>query len=489
MAVDPAISLNVNPPQQMDISKLSDLVQMSKQRKQQNALKQLLSDPTNLDPSTGLPTSAAIQKIMSIDPGTGLKLAESSADVQQRIATGRQKQAESDAGILKDYRDSFANTAGPLIEKVGLEEATKQLRAQWVDTVKEASSAGISDEAKKKLQGMELTPALLQRIVSGSISPEKRADLAERDKSTAAATAREKETEKHDREMEGIAVGKANTAANAAASKGWTLFQDESGGAYRSNASTGKTQKMGDDGEWMEVDKLPTGLRKPGSAGQPKFDDKMGNLMAALAEQGVALPTGFRSKEQQVALYKGILERNPDLTPDEIATKLKTGQIEFGAQKKETQTAAGVAGKVEVAQNEIEEFVPLVRDASKAVKRGKFVPINKLVQMTDESLSDPDLKQLKAYINSTLNAYDMLAARGGTDAEKRKENRALLLSAESPEALEAGLKAFEKEAAAAHRAAVKATKVPELPSEKGEAKPDAAPKKFKYDAQGNLVPQ
>ena len=64
----------------------------------------------------------------------------------------------------------------------------------------------------------------------------------------------------------------------------------------------------------------------------------------------------------------------------------------------------------------------------------------------------------------------MLAARGGTDMDKRAEVRALLTSADGPEALAAQLDSFMQEAAAAHRAAVKATKVPEL-----DAAPQSSP--------------
>lgn len=199
------------------------------------------------------------------------------------------------------------------------------------------------------------------------------------------------------------------------------------------------------------------------AAASGDFTPEMGQLMAALAEQGVSLPTGFRTKQQQIQLYQGILERNPDKTPDQIAQLIKTGQIEFAAQKKETQTAAGTAGKVEVAQNEIKRFAPLVQEASDKVPRGQFVPLNQLMQTADAKISDPNLRSLKIRINSLLNAYDLLAARGGTDKDKREEVRNLLLSADSPEVLKASLDSFKLEADAAHAAAVEATRVPELP--------------------------
>jgi len=185
----------------------------------------------------------------------------------------------------------------------------------------------------------------------------------------------------------------------------------------------------------------------------------------------VSIPTGFRSKEQQAALYSGILERNPDKTPDQIADMIKKGEIEFGAQKKETTTAAGIAGKVQVFANELDENIPLVRKAAAAVPRGEWTDLNKLVQMGDNKISDPKLKTLKGYITSTLNAYDALAARGGTDVDKRAENRRLLLSSDGPEAFDAQLKVFENEANVAKKAAYEATKSPELPGVKEKESP------------------
>lgn len=204
----------------------------------------------------------------------------------------------------------------------------------------------------------------------------------------------------------------------------------------------------------------PKGAQKLAST--VAFTPEESNLMGALAERGVSLPAGMRSREQQKALYQGILSRNAGKSPDDIADLIKKGQIELGAQKKETQTAAGVAGKVEVAQNEMEEFIPLVREAAAKVPRGNFIPVSRLLQMADTSISDPNLKVLKGRINALMNAYDMLAARGGSDVGKRQEAHALLTSADGPEALNAQLDSFALEGAAAHRAAVKATKVPEL---------------------------
>lgn len=188
------------------------------------------------------------------------------------------------------------------------------------------------------------------------------------------------------------------------------------------------------------------------------FGGANGDLMAAIAERGISLPAGFRSKEQQVALLNGLRSRNPELSTEEIADKIASGQLDINSQKAAGRTAGGIAGKVAYAENEIEQTIPLVREASKNLPRGQFVPWNKLSQMAEASISDPNLKELKVYMTSLSNAYDVLSARGGTDKDKRAHNRELFDTADSPEALERVMSAVQKEARAAGAAADKSMK-------------------------------
>ncbi len=201
-----------------------------------------------------------------------------------------------------------------------------------------------------------------------------------------------------------------------------------------------------------------TPLGQPYTPGKGSFSDQTSALLASLASKGVSLPTGMRSKEQQAATLNGLLQKFPDKSPDDIADMVAGGQIDFGAAKKETTTAAAQAGRVAIATNELNTFAPIVLEASAKVPRTSFIPINKLMQMGEKSISDPNLLQLKISINSMLNAYDQLAARGGTDAAKREEAHSLLSTAQSPEALAAGVAMFQREAKAAGEAAAQAEK-------------------------------
>lgn len=260
-----------------------------------------------------------------------------------------------------------------------------------------------------------------------------------------------------------------------------------------------KPVAAGYNGSLVPDPTAPGGWRQIGAT---SFSPEAASLMGALAERGVSLPAGMRSKQQQMATYQSLLDRNPGKTADEIADGIKAGQIQFGAEKKMTQIAAGMAGKVRFAEEELRESIPLTREAAADVPREAFVPINSLVQMKDEAISDPKLKKLKVYIVGMMNAYDVLAGRGGTDVEKRAEAHRLLTSVDGPEALDAALDAFEVEVAIARRAAKAAMKLegPEpaaAPSDKPAASPSSIPSWVKpgdqyspsrnkaKDAQGN----
>lgn len=201
-----------------------------------------------------------------------------------------------------------------------------------------------------------------------------------------------------------------------------------------------------------------TSQARAASNNRVSFTPDEGALMAALAENGISLPAGLRSREQMKSTFEGLLARNPGNSPDEIAQKIATGQINFGAEKKETTVAAGQAGRVAVAVQELHTFGDQVLDASNAIPRGSFIPVNRLIQMSDQQLSDPALINLKVKMQALNNAYDQLAARGGTDAEKRAHISQLFNTAASPEGVASLVKAINDEAHAAEEAARKATK-------------------------------
>lgn len=189
------------------------------------------------------------------------------------------------------------------------------------------------------------------------------------------------------------------------------------------------------------------------------FSPDDGDLLATLAEHGISLPAGMRSKEQQLATVRALRVQNPGLSNDDIATKIGTGQINFNSDKKSATVAAGQEGKISTAVNELGPMGDQVLAASAAVPRGSFVPANKLLQMADSAISDPALLTLKTKLNALNNAYNVLSARGGTDAGSRAHVAQLFSSANSPEGVAALVTALKQEGAVAQGAAAKASHV------------------------------
>jgi hypothetical protein len=184
------------------------------------------------------------------------------------------------------------------------------------------------------------------------------------------------------------------------------------------------------------------------------------------------------------------LAKDRGLSSQDISARM----IEMKGIAKEQQTEASIAGKITYAEKEIQKIAPKVLEISEKVPRGVFVPWNKLQNMTREQISDPNLKQLKTYLTTLTNSYDVLGGRGGTDVDKRAHNRELLNAADGPQALKAAVDAIVAEASLSHEAARESMQVDR--TRMGGPAPTSAPpataappaKVLRFDAQGNPVP-
>jgi hypothetical protein len=187
-----------------------------------------------------------------------------------------------------------------------------------------------------------------------------------------------------------------------------------------------------------------------GSFGDPKVEA----LLASMASKGVQMPTGFRSKDQMLATFRGLLTKYDGLNTDDIADLVGKGIIDYKAVGKATQTGATILGRVTAASGELDAMVPIARDASAAVNRSDFVPYNKLQQMVLAGTSSPEQKRLYVATQSILNTYDLLASRGGTDAAKREAQHKMLETADGPQAYNAALDMLVKESQVARAGAL-----------------------------------
>jgi hypothetical protein len=92
-------------------------------------------------------------------------------------------------------------------------------------------------------------------------------------------------------------------------------------------------------------------------------------------------------------------------------------------------------------------------EASKGLPRGTSLTLNGLLQASEAQLSDPKLLRLKTKLQAVNSAYDQLAARGGTDKDKRAHIRELFNEKLSDKAIQELVRSVKEEAAGAREAA------------------------------------
>ena len=184
-----------------------------------------------------------------------------------------------------------------------------------------------------------------------------------------------------------------------------------------------------------------------------------------LANFGRGKQGGNNITKVQNLLAQSARERGLD------AAEITARNIEMKGLAKEQQTEAAIAGKITYAEKEIQKIGPKVLELSDKVPRGSFVPWNRLRNYGEGQLGSPELKQLKAYLTTLTNSYDVLGGRGGTDVDKRAHNRELLDAADSPQALKAAVEAIVSEAKLSHEAASESMDVDRDRMRRGGASP------------------
>ena len=106
-----------------------------------------------------------------------------------------------------------------------------------------------------------------------------------------------------------------------------------------------------------------------------------------------------------------------------------------------------------MAVSEAKNTFPLVRQASAALPRTEFVPVNRALQAAQTNTGDPRVVALGTAINTSINAYARAISPTGVPTVADKEHaRELLSTASTPDQLNAVLNVMEKEMAAAQKA-------------------------------------
>jgi len=193
----------------------------------------------------------------------------------------------------------------------------------------------------------------------------------------------------------------------------------------------------------LKVKLAETGL-KMDEGGNISLDETPGSPQyeraKAIAEYRQAPVTGTRGG---ASMLMGLVQK---INPDYNATKW-TGANAYA------RTAGTYGARVESATNEVGYFIPQALNASNGLPRGKWLPINKIVNDYRAGKSDPSYYDFATANVSLINAYARAVNPTGVPRIQDKDHIEKLLStATSPQAYQAVLKRIAKEVHASHAA-------------------------------------
>lgn len=207
------------------------------------------------------------------------------------------------------------------------------------------------------------------------------------------------------------------------------------------------------------------------------IDDATAHLMAEQMLAGdTSVLTGLGRGAQSGANIAKVRKVWEQLASEQGLTgaDLAKARAAFSGQQAYQRTAGSYGARVETASNEVAQLMPQALEASKTLPRGKWVPVNTLVQKYEAGSSDPNYYDF-AFANFSLaNAYARAINPTGVPRESDKEHFLKLVSTATDQAsYERVLQRMTKEVEASQRA-VAATRAGGGPEPKG-ATPAAAP--------------
>ena len=215
-------------------------------------------------------------------------------------------------------------------------------------------------------------------------------------------------------------------------------------------------------------------LRQTSEGGGPLNPDTARFMARQLEKGNTAALTGLfqqkGAKAQIEAALRDILINEKGMTEEEAASHVTDQVAKFQGTKAYQSTAGRYGARVETATNEVEQLVPQALETSKALPRGKFVPVNKLLQAYQQGTSDPAYNDFAIANFSLINAYTRAMNPTGTPhVNDRLEQHAqgILSTATSPQAYEVQVRRLWKE--------VQASKQAIAETQKGLGKPRNSP--------------
>ena len=400
-------------------------MQLNAEKQSQTDLQTLRSLSGKHDLSTPEGQTAFAGEAIKVNPEMGIKLQKQFSDLQ----SGQVEQTKSQYDILNKQHEMYGNALEPLY----LQGQQMRQAGASQDEI-DAALMGPASEALKMLSSTMLPngkPAMDPQQIKQLGGHLAQGNILQNVESALGQNQSTREWLKSQQPTYGRTT---------------QMVGPQGPGVYRTNPKTGEMEYMG-------------GIPPTAAQQATGIDEETASMLAGQLVQGVPprdVIAGLSARDKA----KVMNEMNTQMRDSGLSSAMivaKRGQLR--SMNKAMDKVGLQAGGIAIAIQELVEFTPLALSASAQVKRTSFVPFNKLLQMGEQNISDPDLARLFVNTQSVLNAYNQVAARGGVgNLEAQQHNRDLLGNAQSAEVYKVAIEAITAEAHAAERAAQNAMK-------------------------------
>lgn len=197
------------------------------------------------------------------------------------------------------------------------------------------------------------------------------------------------------------------------------------------------------------------------------------------AQAGAGLARNQVAKAQIITEYTR-LAKERGMSPGDVNAAMN----EFQGLQQASRTLGARSANIDVAAEELAQFILPAEKASAAVPRTNFVPINRLIQLGEAQWS-PEQAAFVAANRSVINAFAGLASRGVPTVHGTEEAEKMLSTAQTHEQYKAVLKQLWTEA----QAAIEATKNVRKHVREAVTGEPSAPKPYPGSAAGAPVPR
>lgn len=159
------------------------------------------------------------------------------------------------------------------------------------------------------------------------------------------------------------------------------------------------------------------GRLRVGGGGTPDEQSKISSVYAAMADKGISFPPGMRSVAAQRQTIQGLLKSHPSDSADQVAERVRSGEISFATSKREADVVARREGSAAAAINALNREGGLydqLMETGQKVDFGsaKFQNAFKLWK-AGAAIADPDISEYVNALADTRAEFASVLARGG----------------------------------------------------------------------------